>query len=497
MHSRLDNLAALWKEQVKLRRAVLALILWGITALLLFPNLGQPREIVFDETYMIPRAQRYLQGVFFQESHPPLGRLAIALGQILVHPHDRPDQFALVEKIHESWPEDQDMTGYRLIPAVFGTLIPVIVFFILLRVLALEFYAFILSLFLAFDNALLTQAHYALSDAILIGFCLLSVLVFVHIYSGDSVPGRRTWALWLLWGVAAAAATLVKFSAWFVLILIPVYGLKLFLAGYRRQLISFGAIFALAFLVTWIAVWQIHFSLVPKLDPNNNYEISTAHQDILEGKSHPDPVTKFYIQLSDALVFISHYHEGVPKLDLTKPDEIGSAWYQWPLGGRAIDYRWETPDGTIYRYVYLIGNPATWLFSLLGVLSGTGLTISDLLFGFLPAERRRWPYIFTLLYWAYMIPPMFVQRVLYLYHYLPPLVIGVILFGLVIVEAAKLSWRAKRDILVLSLIWVLVGFWVYKPFTYYEPLTNEQFQQRNIWPVWDLHCAKCSPTGGG
>lgn len=489
---KLDKLLDMWKQHGGVRRAVLALALWGITALLLLPNLGYPRAIVFDETYMIPRAQRYMQGVFFQESHPPLGRLAIALGQILVHPNERPSQFALVEKIHESWPQDQDMTGYRLIPAIFGTLIPVIVFFILLKIVASELFSFIVSLFVAFDNALLTQAHFALSDSILIGFSLLSILAFVYLYSQDTPPARSTWMQWILWGTASAAALLVKFSTWFILVLVPLYLLKLFLAGQKRQVFLFSAIFGATFLVVTVAVWQFHFSLIPKLDPNNTYEIPAEHLDILEGKAHPNPVVTFYIELRDALVFMAHYHEGVPKLDLTKTGEIGSPWFWWPVGGRAMDYRWETPDGKTYRYIYLIGNPATWLISLFGVLAGTGLTISDLLFRFLPAQRRKWPYIFTLLYWAYMIPPMFVQRVLYLYHYLPPLVLGIILFAIVLIEATRLPLWAKRDILFLSLIWVLVGFWVFKPFTYYEPLTNDQFQQRAVWPAWDLKCADCS-----
>ena len=492
MRLKADDLAGLWESHPRVRRAILAVALWGITAILLLPNLGYPRAIVFDETYMIPRAQRYMQGLFFQESHPPLGRLAILLGQLLVHPHDRPDQFALVEKIHESWPADQDMTGYRLVPALFGTLIPVIVFLILLKLLASELFSFVISLFVAFDNALLTQAHFALSDSILIGFSLLSILMFVILYSEDSLPTRRTRVQWILWGIFSAAAILVKFSAWFILVVVPLYPLKLFLSGRRGQALWFSGLFATTFVVVTLAVWQLHFSLVPKLDPNNTYEISADHRAILQGSSHPDPLTRFYVQLRDALAFISHYHEGVPKLDLTKPDEIGSPWYQWPLGGRAMDYRWETPDGTVYRYIYLMGNPATWIFSLLGVLAGTGLTISDLLFRFLPAERRWRPYSFTLIYWAYMIPPMFVQRVLYLYHYLPPMIIGVILFGLVIAEATRLGWQTKREVLLIALIWVLLAFWIYKPFTFYEPLTNEQFQQRNVWPVWDLNCVKCS-----
>src|SRR6185503_14340234 len=123
-------------------------------------------------------------------------RLVIALGQLIVHPNERPAEFALVEKIHETWPQDQDMTGYRLIPAIFGSLIPVVTFFILIHTLNVESFAFILSLFVAFDNALLTQSHYALSDSVLIGFCLLSILLFVLIFSEDVLPSRRIRLLW-------------------------------------------------------------------------------------------------------------------------------------------------------------------------------------------------------------------------------------------------------------------------------------------------------------
>ena len=80
---------------------------------------------------------------------------------------------------------------------------------------------------------------------------------------------------------------------------------------------------------------------------------------------------------------------------------------------------------------------------------------------------------------------------MYLYHYLPPLTIGMILFGIILRESRSLSWVFKRDTLAVALVLLLFAFWVYKPFTYSEPLTTYQFQQRNIWPAWDLKCVGC------
>ncbi len=491
----IDKVAQIWKERVVLRQALLAFILWGLTALLLFPNLGYPRAVVFDETYLIPRAQRYLRGIFFQESHPPLGRLAILLGQHLIHPNLQYDEFALDETVPRSWPSDEDMTGYRVIPALLGTMTPVLAFFILRSVLSSDFPAFMLSIAVALDNALLTVAHFAVSDSLLIAFCLSSILAFVYLYSKEPKATRLVWYIWVLWGGLTAAATLVNFRGAFVGLLMPLYAVKLLSAGQRRETLFFGLAFSLAFLITTVAVWQLHFSLIPNLDPNNDYYISAPHRQILEGKYHPDPITRFVIQFRDAMVYIPNYHKGVAKLNLSNPDEIGSPWYQWPLGGRAIPYRWETPDGRTYRYIYLIGNPATWLISLIGVILGTAVSISDLMYAAV-THRRQWIYIFCSLYWAYMMPIMFIQRVMYLYSYLPPLVIGVLLFGVSLADLTSVAGPVKRAILLVSFAGVIIGFWAYKPFTFYEPLTADQFQQRNIWAPWDLRCANCRTKTG-
>ena len=343
----------------------------------------------------------------------------------------------------------------------------------------------------ALDNALLTQAHFALSESLLLSFCLLSILLFVHLYSGPVKPGRALWLVWLLWGAATAAAALVKVTGAFVGVLTLLYAVKLLSEGQKRKLPAFVFLFSVAFLATTVAVWQVHFSLVPKLDPNNDYGISPAQRQMLDGVSRIDPLTRFVVQLRDAITYIRDYPRGVPRLDPAKPDEIGSPWYQWPFGGRAISYRWETLDGKTYRYIYLVGNLMTWLISLIGAILGTAVTLSDALFRYLPAARRRWIYVFTLLYWAYMIPMMFIQRVMYLYHYLPALLVGILLFGILLGEVQRLTWRTKRLILLVVLIGAIMAFWAYKPFTFYEPLTAAQFQQRNIWAPLELHCVNC------
>lgn len=47
------------------RRTLGCFVVFAVSALLILPNLGFPRGVVFDESYYIAHAQKYLNSVFF------------------------------------------------------------------------------------------------------------------------------------------------------------------------------------------------------------------------------------------------------------------------------------------------------------------------------------------------------------------------------------------------------------------------------------------------
>ena len=474
------------------RRVASVLVLFLVSSSVILPNLSSPRLTVFDEVYFIPAAQKYLNHVFFLEPHPPLGKLLIAVGQAWLHPEGPSNSVVDTDKMDVDWDSNEDILGYRLVPAFLGVLNPIIVFLIVAIVLRSNLFALILGILVALDNALLIQSRAALLDSILLFFCLASIFAFFY----QNHRLNRSWGKFLLisaiWGALAGCAANVKLTGLFVGVLVPVFALRLL---WNRQWIRtavFLFVFASFFLIVFLGLWQIHFATVTKMG-NNNYGISEQYLRIFNGAEQPDAITLFVVQMTNAFEFQHRYESGVPKLDLGKPDEIGSPWFWWPFGGRAISYRWETPDnGTSYRYMYLLGNPVTWLVSLLGVAFGTALIMGDFLFQFIPRGHRLWLYLFVMIYWAYMIPMMFITRVMYLYHYFPPLTIGVMLFGVVVWEARAVPWWVKRMGILLALILGIVAFWYYSPFTYFQLLTPQEFIFRNIWPGWDLRCVGCS-----
>jgi dolichyl-phosphate-mannose--protein O-mannosyl transferase len=222
---------------------------------------------------------------------------------------------------------------------------------------------------------------------------------------------------------------------------------------------------------------------------------------MLINENKQDDIASFPLRIKEHFDHVKIHQQGVPKLDLTKPTENGSPSLFWPFGARAINYRWETPDGLSYKYLYLQVNPVIWFLGLVGALGTSALAFIYLFFPLQkPFNNRFLVATFLLLYWSYMLLISQLSRVMYLYHYFPALLFSFCLFALLVEEARQIGnfmLNTRRKILLLSALAaaILVSYRFYSPLTYYQPLTDAQFRQRMIFPLWDLRCVKCEQTG--
>lgn len=463
----------------------LAFLLFILSAFVVFYRLGTPQAIVFDETYHIPSAQKYLNGVFFQENHPPLGKLLIAWGYFILYNDNIKGDFLVVDKISEPWPNYINISGYRISSAIFGVFLPVLFFLVVYLVTERTSISFFASLLLLTDTATLMQSRIAMLDVFLIFFIILSLLIFLLLWK------KYKLSILIIWGITASCAFSVKYTG--LITIVPMIFMVIIWVtqkNWRKSIVSV-TIFGVSFLATFFLIWQIHFVLTQKIVETKTYNASTRHIQAISD-ANINLVTRFSIRLIDSLQYHVMYNRGVPNLKLGNPDEIGSPWYYWVLGGKAINYRWETNDGVVYKYSYLITNPITWMISLLGVILSTSMVISLAFFNFLPNSRLRSSMIiFVGIYWAYVIPFWFIQRVMYLYHYLPGMMVGLILFSIV-TRLHSIS-NKKYFLFILSLVGLmaLIVFILLSPFVYYQGLTEAEFQMRNFWPFWEIQCVSC------
>jgi hypothetical protein len=94
-----------------------------------------------------------------------------------------------------------------------------------------------------------------------------------------------------------------------------------------------------------------------------------------------------------------------------------------------------------------------------------------------------------------------VRRVMYLYHYLVPLLFGLMAFVIVLSSARRIGLFGPGSLLRRGFeIWCflisVIFFFYYSPFTYARPLSDPEFKEHILLDVWDLKCARCERTNG-
>ncbi len=463
-------------------------------------NFWNPAALFWDENYHIASAQKYINGVYFMEPHPPLGKLMIAAGEVLLDRNPLDNQFIGTDYATNP-PEKFSFLGYRFFPVMLAWLTVPLLFGVFYIITKNTLWSVLLSFLYVFDNALIVHSRSAMLESTMVFFSVLTILGFLLLRENKDNPKKLRNAS-ILFGASFAAALATKAFALLFVMLIP-FALY-FLWPNLKKCWKFLWIGALSFAIVYCGIWQIHFSRGTRIEPSlpdaGYYQASPEYKEILAQGETSSPFS-FPTMLRDSLKFVSHYQKGVPRLDLAKPDENGSPWYLWPIGARTINYRWETPDGNAYRYLYLQSNPVVWGLGFLGVILSFSLLAGSVFNGI----KLKQPFLlvtFFTLYVCYMAAVSRIDRVMYLYHYFLPLIFSFILFGLAFVEIQqfanrKITDERKTNVLLALGVLMFFAFQFFRAFTYYELIGDKAFARRQWLRTWELRCVHCtqdSPT---
>ena len=457
---------------------------------------ADPPSLFWDENYHIASAQKYLNQTYFMEPHPPLGKLLIAAGEVLLDANVDDTSFAGTD-YGRRLPDGFNFAGYRLFPTLLAWLIAPLLYLIFYLITNHRVFATVFTFPYIFDNAQIVHSRGAMLDSTMSFFAIVLVFLFLLLIRWKDNPKRFVLCA-LLFGCYMGLVLTTKALGLIMILLVP--ALFLFVYPRWRQMGTFVLYGLMGFVVTYVAVWQVHFNLAKNVNPSlpdkGYYQASEQYKTILDTGQTSSPFS-FFVQLSDSLAFLSHYSRGVPKLDLCKPVENGSPWFMWPIGARTISYRWETPDSHRYRYLYLVANPIAWWSGLAAVVLTIGLLTSSFV---LPLRQKlKNPLLlltFLGMYLSYMIAISRLERVMYMYHYFIPLLFSYILIALVFMEIRQVGARKVTEywqtigVLVFGVL-IFFSFQWFSPFTYYEPITREQFERRNWVKLWDMKCIGC------
>jgi dolichyl-phosphate-mannose-protein mannosyltransferase len=309
-----DILAAMRLPSAGWRRDLyLALLLALLAAVFRLPGLEYPEEEYFDEVYHAKAARQYLAGEAPAEwVHPPMAKLLIAVGVRLFG--------------YEPW-------AWRLMPALAGTLLIVVFFFLARRVLPTERAALLACVLLLADGVYLVQSRIAMTNIFAVLFQLGAALLVVRAVVPERLAVLDMLGVGVLLGLALSTRWTSLWAEGFLgLVVLAVRRKRLFRP---RELVLGAVAFALVPAAIYLASYLPLRILRPGLEPWHHFsELLALQREVWS------------------------YHAN---LDATHP--YFSKWYTWPWLYRPTWYFFKQADDVV-RGIVALGNPALWWVSL-------------------------------------------------------------------------------------------------------------------------------------
>ncbi|MCB0416415.1 MAG: phospholipid carrier-dependent glycosyltransferase [Bdellovibrionales bacterium] len=378
--------------------------LWGLAAAsfaLHFLGLTSPKQVIFDEFHFGKFVTAYCcTGQRFFDIHPPHAKLLIA-GSAKAMGYKGQYRFS---KIGENY-NGPGLFGLRFLPALAGAMIPVLVYILLGQLGVTSAGAFMGGFALLLDNAVLVQSRFISLDTILVG-TILGALVSLMAYMRAHSLARRSFFLTLS-GTLAGLAIGTKFTGLVVLFILGLIIWRVANPLVRRHSVGFLKMISgvgVVALTDYAAGWFLHFHLLGL--PGNGDRFFKP-----QGKFFQDTAT-------------THQRMLASNVNLGKKHQDGSRWWQWPLMKNPI-YYWANGG----KRIYFLGNPVVWWgssFFFVGLLCYLILAHFGLIAAPHPRQSARYLWIPLAAYFAAFAPYIFVNRVLFMYHYLTALVFGVV-----------------------------------------------------------------------
>lgn len=436
---------------------IILLILSLVTRFLFF---GHPNETVFDEVHFGKFISAYYTHQYYYDIHPPLGKLIIAGFASFF---DFEPGFGFKD-IGQKFP-DKTYLALRFLPALAGSLLPLILFFVALRLGLSNRASFAVGLFIVLENALLTNSRLILLDPFLYLFGFLSLLFYLKYRKTIFGPTRSEYINLFLFSIFAAFATSIK---WTGLTFIALPGLfELVLIAKNREFKNIGRLvifFAGLPCLIYFAIFTFHFSILPKSGQGDPF-MNIRFQRTLKGNMHyGNQSIKPYNLIEKFIDLNKQMYLGNKRLTANHP--YGSKWYTWPFMVRPV-YFWVKDISRIY----FLGNPVIWWLSTVGVFM--------LIIGYLTTKKERGfaPSLLTAGYGLNLLPFIGIWRIMFLYHYIIAYIFSILALAYLIDQEKD---RRAKKLFILLIIFSTAAFIYFAPLSYGLPLTPSQYQNR-VW----------------
>ena len=448
------------------------LILLGLGLLTHFSFFGHPNATVFDEVHFGKFVSGYYTHEYFFDIHPPLGKLAIAgFAKIF----DFKPEFAFAE-IGDKFPDKQYLI-LRLLPNLTGSLLPLVIFLLLLEMGFSRIASFFGGLLIVLENALLAQSHYILLDSFLLVFGFLALLFyFKYRNSKPLIPNTK---YLVLFGIFSGLALSVKWTGLgFLALPLAIETFDIFKEKNYKNIAKAIIIPGITAFVIYFVLFAGHLTLLNKSGPGDAF-MSVSFQKTLTGNPHNNDTISTPNILQKFAQLNMEMYKANQRLNATHP--YSSPWYSWPAMTRPI-YYWVEGNSRIY----LLGNPIIWWLSSIAVL----LSITYCLLRIYNSQfiTRNSTILFLLAGYAVnMLPFVGVHRVMFLYHYFIAYIFAIMMLVWLIDKYSSTSISANKNSKII--FGVILGisavtFIYFAPLTYGLNLSPKEYEARTWLESW-------------
>lgn len=408
----------------------------------------------FDEIYHARTAYEYIEGInAYENTHPPLGKLIIAIGIKL---------FGL------------NTFGWRVAGTVFGIAMLPLMYLFALRLFRKTGYAAIATGLFAADFMHFTQTRIATIDVYGVFFIMLMFYFMLRYRDTDFYNRPLRAALLplclsgLFFGIGAASKWIVLYggAGLAIVLFMTLYERYRQYAAARKALqaryggnASFGsgetadepgiegeeevlrhavAEFPRRVWLT-LASCVVFFVVIPAII----YALSFI--PVLNAKDEG-----YTLQgLIDEQVHMYEYHS---ELKATHP--YASWWWEWPFMKRPVWYfsgRSIMPPGEVST-ISALGNPVIWWSGIFAVIMAIYLSLK---------RRDKRFYIVWIAYLSQYVPWMLVPRVTFLYHYfaMVPFMILSIVYMMKLLDEKVPRWKPVRNLYIAAAVAMFVMFY--------------------------------------
>ena len=357
----------------------------------------------FDEQSIVPKAPGYMNSMYFDEiyhgrtayeniknivpyetTHPPLGKLIIAIGIEI---------FGMVP------------FGWRFTGTLFGAAMLPILYIFLKNMFGKTMIASCGTTLFAFDFMHFVQTRIATIDTYGVFFVLVAYFfMYRYITQDPEKPFLKTLPPLILsglfFGIGCASKWIVIYAGAGLFVL---YILRLVVtARYYKENDLPGIA---GYLVKTLAVTFVFYIVVPAIIYILSY-IQNGRADgmTLAGGMLWDP--RYYKLVWDNQVFMFSYHA-----NLVATHAYSSTWWQWIVDARPILYFLDTSmSGGLKSAFASFGNPVVWWGGFMAVIAMV----------FRVVKYKDGKALFILIaYFAQLFPWIIITRVVFIYHYFP------------------------------------------------------------------------------